>query len=163
MSATIRFATSDDALAIARVRMISWQAAYRGIVPDDYLDAMTADETVERWRAAAGGNIAGTEILVCADANEIVGFASYGAARPPSLGFGGELHAIYFLPDAMGRGLGSRVMAHVLAGLARLGHDDMIIWVMEANTRGCHFYEKIPGMALVAGSRQNFTIAGREI
>lgn len=163
MSATIRLAKADDALAIARVRMISWQAAYRGIVPDAYLDAMRAEDAVERWRAASGGEMAGTEVLVCIEDGAVIGFASYGAARPPTLGFGGELHATYFLPAAMGRGFGSHMMEKVHAGLIRLGHDDMIVWVMEANTRGRNFYEKNLAMALVSGSRQSFEIAGQEI
>ena len=36
MERAIREATVEDALSIARIHVRSWQAAYRGIVDDDY-------------------------------------------------------------------------------------------------------------------------------
>jgi hypothetical protein len=45
----VRPATPDDADAIASVHVRSWQAAYRGIVPDAMLDALSIQ------RGPAGG------------------------------------------------------------------------------------------------------------
>jgi GNAT superfamily N-acetyltransferase len=158
----IRPATPQDAHAVAAVRAISWQATYRGTVPDSYLDALAPAESEERWRAVAAGEIPGAELLVCEADGKIVGFAAYGAARPPQFGYGGELYATYYLPEAMGKGYGTQTVRDVVRGLARLGHDDMIVWVMEANARGRRFYEGIGG-AVVHGSRQSFEIDGRAI
>ncbi|GGT26686.1 GNAT family N-acetyltransferase [Nonomuraea spiralis] len=50
----IRQATSADAGAIAEVHVRSWQAAYRGLVPQDHLDGMNAAArrpAWERWLA----------------------------------------------------------------------------------------------------------------
>jgi GNAT superfamily N-acetyltransferase len=158
----IRPALPQDAHAVARVRTLSWQATYRGTVPDSYLDALTPAESEDRWRAVAGGEMPGAELLVCEVDGDVVGFASYGAARSPDFGYGGELYATYYLPDAMGKGYGTAMVARVIAGLKRLGHSDMILWVMEANARGRHFYDRLGGTA-IDGARQSFEIDGTAI
>jgi len=159
----IRSARPDDAFGIAAVRVASWRWAYRGIVPDSYLDALTEAESADRWRAVAAGEQPGAELLVCEVDGRIAGFAAYGAARPPALGHSGELYATYYLPEAMGKGYGSAMMAVVTANLRRMGHADMIVWVMEANARGRAFYENIMHARLVEGSRQSFEIDGATI
>ena len=40
----IRTATPEDARAIAEVHVASWRAAYRGVLPDTYLDRLSVDE-----------------------------------------------------------------------------------------------------------------------
>jgi GNAT superfamily N-acetyltransferase len=131
-------------------------------VPDSYLDALTPAESEDNWRAVAAGEMPGAELLVCEVDDAVVGFASYGAARDPNFGYGGELYATYYLPEAMGKGYGTAVVAQVVAGLKRLGHSDMILWVMEANARGRRFYDGIGG-TVIAGARQSFEIDGTTI
>jgi hypothetical protein len=45
----IRRATLEDAAAIARVRVDTWRTAYRGIVPDEFLDNMSYEGNESRW------------------------------------------------------------------------------------------------------------------
>ncbi len=160
MTVTIRPALPEDAPAIAAVRIASWRAAYRGIVPDSHLDAMTPEESADRWRAVAAGEVVKTGLFVSEEDGRIVGFAAYGPARPPDFGYGSELYAAYFLPEAMGRGIGSRIVSRVARALEAQGFDDMIVWVMEANARGQRFYRETMGGARVPGSRRNFDIDG---
>ena len=47
---TVRTARADDAEALATAHVRAWQAAYRGILPQDYLDAIDLDARVEQWR-----------------------------------------------------------------------------------------------------------------
>ncbi len=156
----IRPAVPEDAHAVATVRVASWRATYRGVVPDSYLDTLTEDESEERWRAAGAGEIPGVGLLVCEVDRHVVGFAAYGAAREPRFGHGGELYATYYLPEAMGKGYGSAMLREIIAGLRRLGHDDLIVWVMEANARGRAFYETVLHASLVENSRRSFEIDG---
>jgi GNAT superfamily N-acetyltransferase len=158
MSLHIRAATVQDAPAVAAVRVVSWQAAYAGVVPDAYLAAMNLN--LAHWTKLANGEEPGSELLVAEEDGRIVGFAVYGAARPPSFGYGGELHATYWLPEATGKGYGTQMMACAFVGLKRLGHDDMIVWVMEANTRARKFYEHLKGVVEIEHSRKSFEIAG---
>ena len=47
-SLVVRGGVLEDAEGIARVRMLSWQSAYKGIMPQDFLDAMDLSDQVER-------------------------------------------------------------------------------------------------------------------
>jgi hypothetical protein len=47
--ATIRNARPDDALHVAAVHVRSWQAAYRGLLDDEYLDALRPEDRVRRY------------------------------------------------------------------------------------------------------------------
>jgi len=156
----VRPARPGDEHAVARIRLASWQAAYRGIVPDSYLDRMSAEENAPQWEPIARGAQPGARLLMCEDRDRVVGFAAFGAARPPQHGYSGELYAIYFLPEASGKGFGRALVSDVMRGLCELGHDDMILWVMEQNAGGRRFYESRLGMTLVEASRQSFEIDG---
>ena len=160
---TIRPGRIEDAAGIAAVHSASWRATYPGIVPKSYLDEMHPEKTVERWQDAVSGKPPGAHLLVAEEGGRIVGFETYGPAREPSFGYSGELYAAYFLPEAMGKGLGTAMMKTVVRDLAAQDLNDMIVWVMEANERGRRFYEKILSGALVPGSRQSFEIEGAEI
>lgn len=157
---TIRPARSEDAPGVAAVHSASWRATYPGIVPQSYLDDMCPEKTVERWRDAAVGKHPGAHLLVAEEASKIIGFETYGPAREPNFGYSGELYAAYFLPEAMGKGLGTEMMKIVVRDLAAQGLNDMIVWVMEANERGRRFYEKILSGVAVPDSRQSFEIEG---
>jgi len=157
---TIRPGRSEDAYGIAAVHSASWRATYRGIVPQATLDGMEPEKTVERWQSAMAGP---AQMLVAEEHDKIIGFMVYGEAREPSFGYAGELYAAYFLPEAMGKGLGTELIKIVVQDLAVRNLNDMIVWVMEANERGCRFYEKLLGGSIVPNSRQSFEIDGTTI
>lgn len=46
----IRRATPEDASGIAAVHVYSWQAAYRGVVPDDFLRSLSIEDRETVWR-----------------------------------------------------------------------------------------------------------------
>ena len=156
----IRSAASEDGPAVAAVRVASWRAAYRGIVPDSYLVAMDSNEA--HWCKIASGGEPGTQLLVCEIGGQIVGFACYGPARPLHFDFSGELYATYFLPETIGKSYGAAIMVEAMNGLKSLGHGDMMLWVIENNTSARRFYESFGGTA-IANSRQSFEIAGTTI
>src|SRR6267378_3827093 len=45
----IRPAVPDDAIGVARVHVRSWQAGYRKLLPDDYLDRLRPEERAQRY------------------------------------------------------------------------------------------------------------------
>ena len=47
---TIRPAQLGDAERIAAIQVRAWQAAYRGVMPDAYLDELNADDRAAYWR-----------------------------------------------------------------------------------------------------------------
>ncbi|RSS31975.1 GNAT family N-acetyltransferase, partial [Streptomyces sp. WAC08241] len=46
----IREALPGDADALAAVHVLSWRAAYRGLLPRPYLEGLDAEERAAAWR-----------------------------------------------------------------------------------------------------------------
>jgi GNAT superfamily N-acetyltransferase len=141
----IRRALPDDALGVATVHVRSWQAAYRGLLPDAYLDELDVEQRRAGWASA----IAETDwprsgTLVAAEANaNIVGFANVGPARDDDLDPSviGELAAIYVVPGVWGSGVGRRLMVAAVNVLRDAAFSAAILWVLEGNDRAQRFYE----------------------
>ena len=75
----IRAAAGQDARAIAQANVLSWQHAYRAILPADFLAGLS----VERRQAYWGKAIVNSplQVLVADDSGEIVGFSAFGPCR----------------------------------------------------------------------------------
>jgi len=156
----IRPAASQDGPAVAAVRVASWRATYRGIMPDGFLQAMDSNEA--QWCKVAAGGEPGVRLLVCEVGGQVVGFACYGPARPPHFDYSGELYATYLLPEVIGSGYGAAAMREAMADLGRMGYGDMMLWVIENNLRARRFYERFGGIE-ISNSRQSFDIGGATI
>jgi ribosomal protein S18 acetylase RimI-like enzyme len=144
----LRQARSSDAHAIGGVQVSSWRSSYRGMVPDDYLDGMTAEDHGRRWARllAQGDNLALT--FVVEEAGRVVGFAMGGPEREGDPRFQGELYAIYLLLEAQRRGHG-RALAEAVAGaLVHRGLTSMLVWVLRDNLAARAFYERMGGVFL---------------
>lgn len=159
---TARAATIEDTEAIARVHARSWQRAYRGIVSDDFLDGLSDQVWVERWRTIFTEPQEGVRTLVWDDGGEVTGFARIGPVRdpdPPAPGWD-EVYAIYLDPRSWDRGAGSGLLVAALSTVA----DDVpgvSLWVFRDNARARAFYER-HGFE-VDGLAQELTIDGRAI
>jgi GNAT superfamily N-acetyltransferase len=110
----IRNASIDDADAIGAVVVRAWQAAYRGIMPDDYLDGLRAEQRAAMWQRVLADLGPDRWVRVLTVGDELVGFASCGPELADvSDGETGQLYAINLDPDHWGRGLGRALLAEV--------------------------------------------------
>lgn len=133
----IRYASSmDDPLKISKVYEASWKYAYRGIIPQDYLDSIPEG----RW--ASGFDNPNRKILVCAEAGRIVGTSSFCSSRFEQFSGWGEVIALYLLPEYMGKGYGKRLLETAVTQLRKQGSANVFLWVLEENHRARHFYER---------------------
>lgn len=142
-SSRVRAATVEDADAIGEIHVRSWQSAYRGIVPDEYLDALDVAEFQARRRDnIAAHRTPGARWWVIEDAARAVGFAVTGPARDDDLDGEtvSELRAIYLTPAAIGKGFGRELMQRAVDDARERGWREMIMWVLEGNERGRRFY-----------------------
>lgn len=146
---SIRLARPTDAPGIAAVHVAAWRATYRGIFPDDVLDALAEDEFAERHaRRLVNPAPADARVFIAESPGGIVGFSIGGSARDPDLAPAtGEVYAIYLKPDALGRGIGRELFAQSLTTLREQGKRAVVVWVAEANARARRFYERA-GLAL---------------
>jgi len=144
----VRPAGPGDAPGIATVHVRSWQAAYRGLLPQDFLDGMVVSaERADRWRQIVGADAAAGRVTFVAtsdagDADTVLGFAHMAPARDGDAdATTGELIAIYALPDAFGTGVGRALMRAGLDWLTAAGYTQASLWVLEGNARAIRFYE----------------------
>ncbi|UCF97978.1 MAG: GNAT family N-acetyltransferase [Spirochaetaceae bacterium] len=137
----LRRATPDDALALAAVHVAAWQAAYRGIVPDSYLETFTIQSRSERFRQFLAGDSA--ETYAAERDGEIVGFLTIGSCRDSDLNPAntGEIWGIYLVPKHWREGIGRYLCEQGERMLASYGYSTVALWVLAANSRARGFYE----------------------
>ena len=126
-----------DELSALHVRV--WQAAYAGIVPAETLDNL--DPAVFAANRRTRPALPGAITFLTRDQGVLVGFASTGPHR--DIEAAGELYALYVDPARWGTGAGRRLFAEVTEHQRALGHDEMLLWVFEANDRARRFYERM--------------------
>ncbi len=135
----VRQAEPQDAEAVAGVHVRSWQAAYRGLLPDDYLDGLRPSDRAARYTFGRKGPEAPETLVLVAD-GLISGFATLGPSRDGDAAAAGELYALYLDPRAWGRGMGRTLMAAARARLHGRGFAVGILWVLTGNHRARRFY-----------------------
>jgi ribosomal protein S18 acetylase RimI-like enzyme len=134
----VRPARVEDAPAIARVFIEAWNAAYRGLVPDAFLDGFTLEERTEKWRA----RLAGDDLTLVVD--DVSGYCRRRAvSRDEDVPAGtGEIESLYVDPKRLRRGLGGALLRVALEDLRRAGCDAVTLWVFVANAGARAFYER---------------------
>lgn len=130
-----RWATVDDAEDLADVHVTSWQRAYAGILPKAYLNGLDREARTRWWQRHVES---GASVLV-SESGRAVGFCSFGPSGDEGWG---EIFAIYVHPAHWGEGRGHELLVAGQAALVEQGHDQALLWVLEANERGRRFYER---------------------
>ncbi len=141
---TIRRATPTDADAIGEVHVRSWKVAYRGLLPDALIEDMAAGRTarVERVRTWLTDTDGPRRGWVAVEGDRVVGMAVTAPSRDSDAKrTTGELEAIYLAPEAIGRGVGRRLLARAVEDLRERGFDKATLWVLCENRRARRFYE----------------------
>ena len=158
----LRPARPADAVAIARVHVETWRAAYAGIVPDAYLVSMTESKQALMWNNMIRRAVAPEAVLAAESPDlpggRIVGFGSCGRTRGRSgVGPGGgsrggprggprsgEVFTLYVAPDWQGQGIGRLLLGELFARLHGGDLNQAVVWVLGANPAR-FFYEALGG------------------
>ncbi len=136
----IRKATISDVGHIAKILVVSWQFAYKGIMSDDLLKNLSVDSRAAGWEKHLSS---GAEAWVVENNGVILGILEFGSLRDKVRGFEGygEIYVIYLNPQEIGKGLGAKLMAHAISNLRKQGFSKVGIWVLEKNARAIDFYK----------------------
>lgn len=160
----IRSAVVADARGIASVHLRAWQWAYRGQIPDAYLDSLTQqlDQRTAWWHGLLSQPPPEHRTWVAERDGCVLGFADTGPCRDADATSGvAELNAIYLDPAVVGTGVGRALMIHVVQDLKARGFRAATLWVLATNQRARRFYE-IGGWQLDGTEKtehgQNFTL-----
>jgi L-amino acid N-acyltransferase YncA len=142
----IREATVEDAAAIARVHVATWQTTYTGLFPADFMASMTVERRTNMWRSnISTSREGGRAVFVAEDAKGVFGFVSGGPEREHDALYKGELYAIYLLKTAEGRGAGRALLLRMAQFLRDQGYSNMLLWVLKDNPHARGFYEAMGG------------------
>ncbi|RCV56540.1 GNAT family N-acetyltransferase [Marinitenerispora sediminis] len=135
----VRRAAAGDGRAIATVRVSGWRAAYRGIVPDAFLDRMAPDPAAREGLLRAPRP--GVREYLAEVGGDVVGWLAAGPSRDPDHAAAGvhEIYACYAVPGHWRRGVGRALMA---AALRDIGEGRAVsLWTFRDNERARRFYE----------------------
>jgi len=157
---TFRLATPDDAAAIAALRVDSWRATYRGVMPDAYLDGMKTEDSTAMWSQVLLADVPSISVFVAMAGDELVGFASGMLLAPAKFELDAELTAIYLKPIAQRGGVGRRLLALVAEAMQKQGAEGLLAWVIVDNKPARRFYEELGAELLV---EQPFTWDGLDL
>ena len=137
--ASVRSARPDDSRRLAEIHVTSWREAYEGLLPDEFLKALSVDSRHEWWSRRLGALEKGGEVLIVGDSEmgSPEGFAFMGPCSVTE----GEIYAIYIHPRRWRNGLGSELLGAAERTLHGDGFSQAILWVLEGNERGRWFYE----------------------
>lgn len=148
---TIRLATPQDARQIAMIHVEAWKAAYRGVVPDEFLDSLSVDARELTWRERLEGGRSIT--WVAHDSKTTLGWISARA---------GEILAVYVRPEHWGQGVGRRLCETVYRHLLLEGCSEVTLWVLKDNARAVRFYRS-NGFVLDAGGEKIVELGGKPL
>jgi GNAT superfamily N-acetyltransferase len=137
----IRLAVPKDAMAVARVHVRTWQAAYRNLIPNDYLDQLSVEERAGRYDFT-GVDPSKPRTIVAEESGLIIGFASTMPSREADLTKHGELCALYVDPEHWGHGFGASLVTAARRHLFTTGSLQAYLWILLGNDRAERFYRK---------------------
>lgn len=119
--------------------MLSWQQAYAGLIPDQYLGALHTSlarrEAFWRESIAAGR----TQVSLACATEQVVGFIAIGPCRDDGVSAveTGEVTAFYLLPQYWRSGVGRLLWAAGVQCLAEHDYRRVTLWVLsEISGRG---------------------------
>lgn len=139
MSLKVRRAEPGEELAVAAVHVRAWLVAYRGLVDDEYLDDLRAEDRAAVHSFGATGPDA-PETLLAVEGEEILGFVAFGRSRDADTPAAGEIFAFYIDPPRWGSGVGRLLMREARARLRQRGFCNGTLWVLEGNEQAERFY-----------------------
>jgi len=142
----LREAMWVDAAAIAQLHLANWRTAYRGIVPNDLLDAITVESRRQHWETVLAESAGMEFAFVAEDADgRLLGIASGGPEICGDPQYHGELYVLHVGPEAQGRGVGRALMRVVAERLAEDGITTLLVWMLRENHAARRFYAALGG------------------
>jgi len=155
-----RRATTADSLVIATIHVRSWQTAYQGIVPAQFLASMSVGQREGIWRQRLEQDTPGTWVIE--EHGAVLGWISAGPSRDTdALASTSELWAIYVDPRHWRRGVGQRLWSQVEDHLRCSGFSDVTLWVLQNNARALAFYRS--NGFVVDGIEKTVELGGTEL
>lgn len=142
MLTSIRTALPEEAEALADLHVRTWQQAYIGMLPDEYLRSLTFSERLPMWQRILSSSDR-VVVFVADYEGKPIGFSCGGISNDEDAGPTiGEMWSIYLLREFWGKGIGKELHDRLLEELRGREFDELTLWVMESNDRTRRWYER---------------------
>lgn len=138
MNLEVRRATPDDLSGVLEVFLGCWRESYRGILPEEAIDAMTDERAEALWQRVLTDPVG--EVLVAERESELVGITRFAVSAHEDGRIDGAVHSLYVSPRAHGGGVGSALLSAATAALRDAGAEAATLWVFAANAPSIAFY-----------------------
>lgn len=140
----VRILEPAEARNFADLSARTFRDTYRGLVPEDALDAYVS-ETFNAARQRRELEDPTTAVFLAGDAGRLLGYALVRRESPPEEVRGRSplaLGRLYVDEPARGKGVGSALFTRVLDHAMGAGHDELWLTVWEHNVRAIEVYTR---------------------
>lgn len=124
---------------MAEIQVKTWQVAYRGLMPDAFLDGLDPVKRALVWKRILA--VPEGVVFLAQKDSHVVGFCdvlpSRDPAAPPEVA---EIAAIYVEPSAWGSGAGKSLIAAAIEHAREHRFVMLTLWVLATNERAKRFY-----------------------
>ena len=143
MEIYIRYAKNDDASTIALINSTSFQQAFQGIIPDDFLKERFSYEKLKDRLYKESNEGTATSCIMYKDSIPVgmLTFAKDDHKERDNSEI--DIWRIYLLPEYWGQNLGIELIQWSIEELKGKGYKKVALWVVEENVRARKFYEKV--------------------
>ena len=156
----VRHATTDDAPRIAAIHVEAWRAAYRGLMPDEWLQRQAVETREAFWSKHLRSGSSHT--LVAEDHGQVVGWIDFGDCRDVDTHADAEVYAMYLEPTRLRCGIGSALWRRMREDVSAGGRRCIKVWVLADNVPARRFYEAMGG-SVDEGKERRETFGGVEL
>ena len=130
----------EDAYERAVCHVSSWRSAYKGIVPDEVLDNLSAEDIAEKFKRQLENKY---NFFYCTIYDgRIIGHFNFRKSIDEDKPDAGDIWGFYLIEDFWGKGISRQMMDYVIDELKHRGYSEALLWVLENNARARRFYEK---------------------
>ncbi len=136
----IRNAEIEDAREVSRVLAESWRSTYANLIHEEYLAGLPDDHWVNFLEEAIDSESA--ECLIAEAKKKIIGAAVFRKSQMAQFLDDAELVCLYFLPEATGKGAGSKLLHFAQEEMFARGYEHCVLDVLQGNQRAKTFYER---------------------
>jgi ribosomal protein S18 acetylase RimI-like enzyme len=157
----IRPAHVEDAREIAEIHVHTWQVAYPGIVPAEYLASLSVEKYEAMWHECIIKGI--PQLLVATENGRMFGWVAFGPSRDHGANANvAEIWAIYVGAAHWGRGVGRQLWQQTHAQMREQGFKLVGLWAFPENVRADRFYRAL-GFEVEPSSGKQLTLGGSQL
>lgn len=144
-----KLAEYSDYQRIAELHAVSWQAAYQGMMRQNYLDEHVLNDNTVIWQTRLLNPPFSQHCVIAEDKGQLLGFVCLFGNH--SAEFGTIIDNLHISRSAQQQGLAKALLAHSLQWVQNYYPDNGIfLEVLQKNTSAVRFYESIGGVKVRA-------------